>query len=83
MQTKRNTGGVSVAAIGAMTAAIRAQRALLSAGISAEVIALLPSQTRKGCAYGVEYSALDDSAARAALQQARIRVSQYLRKETP
>ena len=70
-----------VAAIGSVTAAIGAQRALLSAGVSAEVVSLLPDQTKKGCAYGVEFSASEESAARGALRRARIGVTQYLRKD--
>ena len=45
-----------VAAVGAMTAAIRAQRALQAANLYAEVVALLPTETKKGCAYGVEFA---------------------------
>ena len=70
-----------VAAIGAMTAAIHAQRALQAAGLYAEVVALLPTETKKGCAYGIEIPQRDETAARAVLRQARIRVSQFLRKE--
>lgn len=72
-----------VAAIGAMTAAIRAQRALQAANLYAEVVALLPTETKKGCAYGVEFWERDESAARAVFRQARIRVSQFLKKEAP
>lgn len=70
----------TVAAIGAMTAAIKAQHALAAAGISADVIALSPEQTRRGCAYGIEFSKADEKAARAALSAARIRPSQFIEK---
>lgn len=70
-----------VAAIGSMTAAIKAQRALLSANISAEVIALAPEETRRGCAYGVEFAATSENAARAVFRAARISVSQYILRD--
>lgn len=69
-----------VAAIGSMTAAIKAQRALASAGIIGEVVALSPSETRKGCAYGLEIPAMQESEARAALRAAHIAVSQLIRR---
>ncbi|MBQ9802880.1 MAG: DUF3343 domain-containing protein [Clostridia bacterium] len=72
-----------LAAIGSMTGAVKAQRALLAAGIAAEVVALAPEQTRRGCAYGVEFSAAVSADARATLRTARIAVSQYIEKDTP
>lgn len=70
----------SVAAIGSMTAAIKAQRALAASGIAAEIVSLSPRETRRGCAYGVEYSVQFDTNVRNALRAARISVSQYFRK---
>lgn len=69
-----------VAAVGAMTAAIKAQRVLRSAEIDAEVVALAPEETRRGCAYGVEFSAARENEARAAFRAARVSVSQYILK---
>ena len=72
--------GVVVAALGSMTVALKAQRALLTAGLEATVVSLSPADTRRGCAYGVEFSAARESDARAALQGAHLSVSQYVRK---
>ena len=69
-----------VAAIGSMTAAIKAQRALAAGGVTVEIVALSPGETRRGCAYGVEYPVQFDTNVRNALRSARISVSQYLRK---
>ena len=69
-----------IAAIGAMTAAVKAQRALLDSEIAAEVIALAPEDTRRGCAYGLEFPCHRQNEARAALRAARISVSQYIEK---
>lgn len=73
----------TVAAIGSMTAAIRAQRALQAVSIFSEVVSLLPSETHRGCAYGIEFATEQENAARLALRRERIRVSQYIRKESP
>ena len=70
----------TIAAIGAMTAAIKAQRALESAGIPAQVVSLSPAETRHGCAYGVSYAADRHSSARQALRLAHVSVSEYLQK---
>ncbi len=70
--------GKCVAAVGSMTAAIKAQRVLLSHGIDAEVVALAPEETRRGCAYGTEFPTADEPTARAALRGAGISVSQYI-----
>ena len=69
-----------IAATGSVTAAMHAERALRAAGVSAEVIALDPNQTKRGCAFGITFSADDEAAARRALRAARIFVSQYLTK---
>lgn len=80
MNTPIGYGEKGVAAIGSMTAAIKAQRALTAAGISVEIVSLSPGETRRGCAYGIEYPLSQESQIRNALRAARISVSQYLRK---
>ena len=80
MHVSNTFRGKCVAAVGSMTAAIKAQRILLSHGIDAEVVALAPEQTRRGCAYGTEFSAKYQSAARTALRGAGVSVSQYMLK---
>lgn len=67
-----------IAATGAITAAMHAERVLRAAGIDAEVVALDPDKTRRGCAFGVAFSSSDETAARRALRSARVFVSQYL-----
>ena len=69
-----------VGAIGSMTAAIKAQRALASSGIAVEIISLSPHETRRGCAYGIEYPLRLEASVRNVLRIARISVSQYFRK---
>ena len=69
-----------IAAIGSMTGAIKAQRALARGGISAEIVSLSPGDTRHGCAYGISFAANQGSAVRRALRAAGIAVSEYLSK---
>ena len=67
-----------IAALGTMTAAIKAQRALGAAEITVEIIALSPEQTRRGCAYGIAYPLSQKNEVQRALRRFRIPVSQYL-----
>ena len=69
------------AAIGSVTLSIKAQRALLSAGIPSEVRALSPAETRRGCAYGVMFPCDRESGVRAALRANGISASQFLKKD--
>ena len=78
MQYKSDEKGV--AAIGSMTAAIKAQRTLAASGIITEIISISPGETRRGCAYGIEYPLQLDTNVRNVLRAARISVSQYFRK---
>jgi len=71
---------IGVAAIGSMTATIKAQRALAAAGIAVSVVALSPGETKRGCAYGVSYAPAEEAAVRQQLRLAGIRASAYLRK---
>lgn len=69
-----------IAALHSVTVAIKAQRALATEGITAEVITLNASETRRGCAYGLTFPCDAENRVRALLRAARIPVSQYLRK---
>ena len=83
MSTEIFSRGGCRAALGATSAAVRAERVLREAGISCEVIALSPQETRRGCAFGIEFACGDEARVRAVLRAARITVSQYLKKSTP
>ena len=69
-----------IAAIGSMTAAIKAQRVLTRAGIRTEIISLSPEETKRGCAYGISFPVSKANAVRSALRAAKIPVSEYLQK---
>jgi hypothetical protein len=71
---------IEIAAIGSLTGAIKAQRALARMGISAEIVSLSPGETRHGCAYGISFAAAGSAAVRRSLRAAGIAVSEYLQK---
>ena len=67
------------AAIGSLTIAMKALSALEQAGIFARIVKLDPSMTRKGCAYGIEYSCESHKAVRSAFNAANISASSYIK----
>lgn len=80
MYLQHNSEAIGVAAIGSMTAAIKAQRALARVSLTVEIVSLSPEETKRGCAYGLSYPLAKEAAIRSALRSAQIPVSQYLRK---
>ena len=69
-----------IAVIGSMTAAIKAQRALAGVDVSAHVVSLSPKDSRRGCAYGLEFPAELEGAVRFVLRRDRIPVVEFLQK---
>ena len=69
-----------VGALPSMTVAIKAQRLLLAQGISSEVISLTGKETKRGCAFGIEFSCEQEGAVRSMLRAARVPVSQFFQK---
>ena len=67
------------AAIGSLTIAMKALAALEKAGITARIVKLNPSMTRKGCAYGIEYSCEYHKAVRSAFNAANVSASSYIK----
>lgn len=66
------------AALGSLTYAIKAQRALAEAGVHSEIVKLDSSMTRRGCSYGVEYSCSDQRSVRAVMSAEKITVTGYI-----
>ena len=84
MYLPASTHSACIAALSSLTLAIKAQRALSASGLGSEVISLSSGQTRRGCAYGLEFPCSHESEVHALLRAARIPVSQYLKKgESP
>lgn len=72
--------GYCVAALGGMTTAQKAARALAAQGIFSEVIGLSAGETKRGCAFGVSFDCAAAESVRSALKNAGIPVSQYLQR---
>ena len=72
--------GYCVGALGTMTAALHATRALGKHGIFAEVIGLSANETKRGCSYGVCFDCDAIERVRAVLKSDGITVSQYLQR---
>lgn len=67
------------AAIGSLTLAMKAKSALDNIRVNGKIVKLDPSMTRRGCAYGIEYSCDDHKAVRSAFNMANISVSSYIK----
>ena len=68
---------ICTAAIGSLTHAINAQRALSDAGIHGDIVKLDASMTRRGCAYGVEFPCEQGRTVRSVMNAKKINVSNY------
>lgn len=66
------------AALGSLTYAIKAQRALAEAGVSCEIVKLDSSMTRRGCAYGVEFPCSEQRSVRTVMNAEKITVTSYI-----
>lgn len=56
---------------------MKGQQLLLDVGITAKIVKLDASKTRRGCAYGMEFACADLKRARAVLGAAHLPVSEY------
>ncbi len=72
----QTSGGIMVAVVGSMTAAQRAQRALLGAAIRADIVKS-DSESGRGCGYGVAFPASQQSNVRAILSASHVNVRRY------
>ena len=82
---KRNhesNGGIMVAVTGSMTAALRAQRALTSAAIRADIVKS-DNDRGRGCGFGVAFAATQQSNVRAILANAHVNVRRYTQEHWP
>lgn len=67
-----------IAAINSMNICIRAQKTLSENGYFSKIISLDPSLTKKGCAYGIEFSIYEERKIKNILRHTNIPVSQYI-----
>ena len=66
------------AATSSLTHCMKAQRLLAASGIACSIVKLDSSLTRRGCAYGIEFSCDEKREVRSLLSRANIPVSQYI-----
>lgn len=74
---KQEYTGECSAAIGSVTQAMKAQRALAQAAIPATVVKWEASSRLRGCTYGVRFSCLQQKNVQTVLASARIAVKQW------
>ena len=67
-----------IASMRSMTYAMKAKHALTDQGIPCEITSLDPSMTARGCAYGVKFNCVYESAVKNTLTKSGISYSQML-----
>ncbi|MBO5715390.1 MAG: DUF3343 domain-containing protein [Clostridia bacterium] len=72
---------ICIATISSLNLSIKAQKALAAEKIFCKIVSLDPSMTKKGCAYGIEFSCSEERAVRKILYRAGISPSQFIQKE--
>ncbi len=77
MKWQESVGGECSAAIGSVTQAQKAQRALAEAAIPATVVKWENSSRLLGCVYGVRFACAQANNVRTVLASARISVKQW------
>lgn len=72
---------ICIATISSLNLSIKAQKALANEKIYCKIVSLDPSLTKKGCAYGIEFSCSEERRIRTILRRERIYPSQFIRKQ--
>lgn len=67
-----------IATMQTVNISIKAQKALASEGIFSKIISIDPALTRRGCAYGIEFSCAEEATVRRILRQNGIKNAQFL-----
>ncbi len=81
-QNPAPNNGIMIAVTGSMTAALRAQRALASAAIRAEIVKS-NNDSGRGCGYGVAFAATQQGNVRTILTDAHVNVRRYTQESWP
>ena len=67
-----------IATTTSLNLSIKAQRSLAREGIYSKVISLDPSQSKRGCAYGIDFDCSEERLVRSILRRERIYPTQFL-----
>ena len=70
-----------IASISSLNLSIKAQKALSQEKIYSKIISLDPALTKRGCAYGIEFSCSEERNVKAILRRVGIYPSQFIKKE--
>lgn len=73
---------ICIATIPSLNICIKAQRALGQNAIFCKIVTLDPKLTKRGCAYGIEFSCADERNVRSILRRHSIHPSQFISSET-
>ena len=71
---------ICIATISSLNLSIKAQKALANEKIYSKIVSLDPSLTKKGCAYGIEFSCSEERTVRTILRREGIFPSQFIQK---
>lgn len=69
----------SIIALSSVNYAIKGERYLKGKGVNCNIVKLQPTETKKGCAYGLEINRIDLSVAAALLNNAGIPYTEIVR----
>ena len=72
---------ICIATIPSMNICIKAQKALAENAIFCKIVSIDPKLTKRGCAYGIEFSCSDEKNVKFILRREGIRPSQFLSSE--
>lgn len=72
---------ICIATIPSLNICIKAQKALAEYGIFSKIVSIDPKLTRRGCAYGVEFSCSEERSVKSILRRAGIYPSQFLESD--
>lgn len=70
---------ICIASMASINICIKAQKALLSNGIGCRIVSLNPSLTRRGCAYGIEFTCSHERQVKQILRDAGVTFSQIIK----
>ena len=72
---------ICIATIPSMNICIKAQKALSENMIFCKIVSIDPKLTKRGCAYGIEFSCSEQHRMKSILRRAGIHPSQFLSSE--
>ncbi len=72
---------VCIATVPSLNICIKAQKVLAENAIFCKIVSIDPRQTKRGCAYGIEFSCSEERNVKSILRRAGIHTSQIISSE--